>query len=74
MFDDDVPSALFDVFAVLVPACCSSWIADNVSSYLRWSLPLKKEKIRICRSVRIEVVMKCEPVGEKVSEFGNDFV
>lgn len=57
-----------------VPACCSSWIAASVSSYFRNSLPVLKEKIRMCRSVRSEVVVKYRPSGEKVSELGRDFV
>lgn len=62
------------VLFAAVPACCSPWMADSVSSYLRYSFPLRKVKTRICRSERREVVTKCVPEGEKVILFGNDFV
>lgn len=72
--DDDDEELSAVAAAADVPACCSSCMAVNVSSYLRCNFPLRKLNIRTCLSERMDVVMKCDPVGENVRELGRDFV
>jgi hypothetical protein len=47
-------------------------MAVRDSSYCRVFLPVRKLKIRTCRSGR-ERVTKCEEFGERVMEVGIDF-
>ncbi len=52
-----------------MPACCISWIAASDSSYCRVFFPVRKEKMRTCRSGR-ERVTKWDEVGERVMALG----
>jgi len=55
-----------------VPACCISCIVVRDSSYFLEIFPVRKLKIRICRSGR-EKVTKEDESGERVMQVGTDF-
>jgi hypothetical protein len=65
------PNSISSTLYTAVPACCISWIAASDSSYFLVILPVRNEKIRICRSGREKVTNDCES-GDSVMQVGVD--
>src|SRR5258708_6263485 len=63
------PNSISSTRYTAVPACCISWTAWRLSSYLRIIFPLRKLNTRICRSVALSVT-KCVWSGERVMLVG----
>ena len=63
------PNSISSTRYTAVPACCISWIAWRLSSYLRVIFPPRKLNTRICRSIALSTT-NCVWSGERVMLVG----